>query len=303
MLRCEIVQDLLPLYTENMVSPYTAQEVNCHLAGCPKCSAKFKEMSAAAPNVQMRMDTAQQFVNYQKKTKKKTILPVIIIAAIVTFLIFIGSVVAILALVGAFSFNPVTSENYHFLEYDPFVDFNLDEDKQNYSQYMGENALKEYRNKLAMDESIFPAELTEEMEVLNYKMLYHNPFDQQYLSYLTVTYSPEDYEKEIQRLNAYESTKYKGIYGVTGFNGGEPLAVYTDEYHGFVYAINTPDTENTITYCELIFCNYFMDVEYEDFMPIEYLPDGFDATNENPYRKKTLEEEGIEDIYRALLYN
>ena len=64
MLRCEIVQDLLPLYTENMVSPYTAQEVNCHLAGCPKCSAKFKEMSAAAPNVQMRMDTAQQFVNY-----------------------------------------------------------------------------------------------------------------------------------------------------------------------------------------------------------------------------------------------
>ena len=73
MLRCEIVQDLLPLYTENMVSPYTTREVNCHLAGCPKCSAKFKEMSAAAPNVQMRMDTAQQFVNYQKKTKKKNI--------------------------------------------------------------------------------------------------------------------------------------------------------------------------------------------------------------------------------------
>lgn len=301
MLRCEIVQDLLPLYTEKMVSPYTAQEVNSHLAGCPECSAKFKEMSAAAPNVQMRMDTAQQFVNYQKKTKKKTILPVIIIAAIVTFLIFIGSVVAILALVGAFSFNPVTSENYHFLEYDPFVDFNLDEDKQNYSQYMGENALKEYRNKRAMDESIFPAELTEEMEVLNYKMLYHNPFDPQYLSYLTVAYSPADYEKEIQRLNAYESTEYKGIYGVTGFNGGEPLAVYADEYHGFVYAINTPDTENTITYCELIFCNYFMDVEYEDFMPEEYLPDGFDATNENPYRKKKLEEEGIEGIYSDLL--
>ena len=179
MLRCEIVQDLLPLYTENMVSPYTAQEVNSHLAGCPKCSAKFKEMSATAPNVQMRMDTAQQFIDYQKKAKKKTAVPVIIIAAIVIFLIFIGSFVAILALVGAFSINPVTSENYRILEYDPFVDFNLDEDKQNYSLYMGENALKEYRNKRAMDESIFPAELTEEMEVLNYKMLYHNPFDPQ----------------------------------------------------------------------------------------------------------------------------
>ncbi len=291
MLRCEIVQDLLPLYTENMVSPYTAQEVNSHLAGCAECSAKFKEMSATAPNVQMRMDTAQRFVNYQKKTKKKTIVPVIIIAAIVVFLIFIGCCIATLALVGVFTYETASSENVHGLGQSPFADFTIDEDERNYSRYMGENALEEYRNKLDMDESIFPAELTEEMEVLNYKMLYYNPFDQQYLSYLTVTYSPEDYEKEIQRLNAYESTNYKGIYGVTGFNGGDPLAVYTDEYHGFVYAINTPDTENTITYCELIFCNYFMDVEYEDFMPIEYLPDGFDATVENPYRNKMLREQ------------
>lgn len=36
-------------------------------------------------------------------------------------------------------------------------------------------------------------------------------------------------------------------------------------------------------------------------MPEEYLPDGFDATNENPYRKKKLEEEGIEGIYSGLL--
>ncbi len=291
MLRCEIVQDLLPLYTENMVSPYTAQEVNSHLAGCAECSAKFKEMSATAPNVQMRMDTAQQFVNYQKKTKKKTIVPVIIIAAIVVFLIFIGCCIATLALVGVFTYETASSENVQGLGQSPFADFTIDEDEQNYSRYMGENALEEYRNKLDMDESIFPAELTENIKVRNYKMLYYNPFDPQYLSYLTVTYSPEDYEKEIQRLNAYESTDYKGIYGATGFNGGEPLAVYADEYHGFVYAINTPDTENTITYCELIFCNYFMDVEYEDFMPIEYLPDGFDATVENPYRNKMLREQ------------
>ena len=291
MLRCEIVQDLLPLYTENMVSPYTAQEVNSHLAGCAECSAKFKEMSATAPNVQMRMDTAQRFVNYQKKTKKKTIVPVIIIAAIVVFLIFIGCCIATLALVGVFTYETASSENVQGLGQSPFADFTIDEDEQNYSRYMGENALEEYRNKLDMDESIFPAELTENIKVRNYKMLYYNPFDPQYLSYLTVTYSPEDYEKEIQRLNAYESTDYKGIYGATGFNGGEPLAVYADEYHGFVYAINTPDTENTITYCELIFCNYFMDVEYEDFMPIEYLPDGFDATVENPYRNKMLREQ------------
>ena len=116
MLRCEIVQDLLPLYTENMVSPYTAQEIGTHLSGCPVCAEKYREMSAASPNVQMRMDTAQQFVNYQKKTKKKTILPVIIIAAIVVFLIFIGCCIATLALVGVYSYDPEMTEEtmeYH----------------------------------------------------------------------------------------------------------------------------------------------------------------------------------------------
>ena len=297
MLRCEIVQDLLPLYTENMVSPYTAQEVGTHLSGCPVCAEKYREMSAASPNVQMRMDTAQQFIDYQKKAKKKTATPIIIIAVVISLL----SVIMAMIMISVLAFGLVKNSEpvlgtieYHdipSISNSPFADFTIDEDERNYSRYMGENALEEYRNKLDMDESIFPAELTENIKVRNYKMLYYNPFDQQYLSYLTVTYSPEDYEKEIQRLNAYESTNYKGIYGVTGFNGGEPLAVYADEYHGFVYAINTPDTENTITSCELIFCNYFMDIEYNDFMPIEYLPDGFDATVENPYRKKMLREQ------------
>lgn len=295
MLRCEIVQDLLPIYTENMVSPYTAQEVNNHLADCPECTAKYKEMSATAPNVQMRMDTAQQFIDYQKKAKKKTAVPIIIIAVVFSLLavIFVMIMISVLAF-GLVKYSGTTEIiEYHdvpSISSSSFVDFTIDEDERNYSQYMGENALEEYRNKLDMDESIFPAELTEEMEVLDYKMLYYNPFDQQYLSYLTVTYSPADYEKEIQRLNAYKSTKYKGIYGVTGFNGSEPLAVYADKYHGFVYAIETPDEDYTITYCELIFCNYFMDIEYEDFMPAEYLPDGFNATVENPYRKKMLDE-------------
>ncbi|MBO5342922.1 MAG: zf-HC2 domain-containing protein [Ruminococcus sp.] len=297
MLRCEIVQDLLPLYTENMVSPYTAQEVGTHLRGCPVCAEKYREMSAASPNVQMRMDTAQQFIDYQKKAKKKTATPIIIVAVVISLLSVIMAMIMISVLaVSLFKTTGMTEETIEYhdipsISNSPFADFTIDEDERNYSRYMGENALEEYRNKLDMDESIFPAELTENIKVRNYKMLYYNPFDQQYLSYLTVTYSPEDYEKEIQRLNAYESTNYKGIYGVTGFNGGEPLAVYTDEYHGFVYAINTPDTENTITYCELIFCNYFMDIEYNDFMPEEYLPDGFDATVENPYRKKMLREQ------------
>ena len=111
MLRCEIVQDLLPLYTENMVSPYTAQEVNSHLAGCAECSAKFKEMSATAPNVQMRMDTAQQFIDYQKKAKKKTATPIIIVAVVISLLSVIMAMIMISVLtVSLFKITGITEE-------------------------------------------------------------------------------------------------------------------------------------------------------------------------------------------------
>lgn len=52
---------------------------------------------------------------------------------------------------------------------------------------------------------------------------------------------------------------------------------------GFVYALT--DNENRIIYVELIFCNYFYDLDYKNMIPEEYLPDGFDATLDNPYSK------------------
>ena len=65
--------------------------------------------------------------------------------------------------------------------------------------------------------------------------------------------------------------------------------MYADDYSGFVYAIHTPGRENTITYVELIFCNYFYDLDYKEYIPEEYLPLGFDATMDNPYQKQELE--------------
>ena len=42
-------------------------------------------------------------------------------------------------------------------------------------------------------------------------------------------------------------------------------------------------------YVELIFCNYFYDLDYQEMIPEEYLPVGFDATRDNPYRREMLE--------------
>ena len=144
----------------------------------------------------------------------------------------------------------------------------------------GPNAAEEYRDKWEMDESIWPEKITADMDVKDYKMVCYDPWDAQYLGYLVVKYDDSHYAAEAQRLEQYNSTEYKGYYGVTGKKDYELLAIYADSYNGFVYAM--ADKDNTIIYAEQIFCNSFMDLDYEKYMPREYFLDGFDATEDNP---------------------
>ena len=139
-----------------------------------------------------------------------------------------------------------------------------------------------------MDESIWPRKITETMNVRDFKMVYYNPWDAQYLGYLVVDYTPEEYAEEEDRLRNYTSTEYKGYYGVVEEKTHELLAVYADPYNGFVYALT--DGKSRIIYVEEIFCNYFMDLDYQKYIPEEYLLDGFDARTDNPYRKKMMHE-------------
>ena len=209
------------------------------------------------------------------KSKLKTILAIaglILVAMILRYVVVGGGVLALL------------SWAYVQSEIEENTDITL------YNQFMGENANEEYRSKCGMDESIFPESITEDMSVQDYKMVYYNPWDPQYLSYLVVEYDEEQYQAEVKRLKQYPSEDYIGIYSVTGFDEKyELLAMNSDQYYGFVYAIT--DNENTIIYVELIFCNYFMDLEYNDYIKKEYLPIGFDATLDNPYEKKMMGEQ------------
>ena len=164
-----------------------------------------------------------------------------------------------------------------------FTKVEVNTDINKYNDFMGIYADDKYDNKWGMDEEIFPKTITNDMKVKDYKMVYYNPWDAQYLSYLVVEYDSNNYKKEVKRLKEYNSTEYKGYYGVTGFSKYTLLAMYADSYNGFVYAIT--DNENTIIYVELIFCNYCFDIEYKDYIDEKYLPDGFDATYDNEYLK------------------
>ncbi|MBR0414256.1 MAG: hypothetical protein IJI67_04205 [Clostridia bacterium] len=64
-----------------------------------------------------------------------------------------------------------------------------------------------------------------------------------------------------------------------------------DSYNGFVYAIkdNAVTETNRVIYVEIIFCNYFLDLEYEKYIPQKYLPPGFNAHMDNPYQTKEFE--------------
>ena len=50
-LSCHVVEDLLPLYLDGVVSEATGQDIEEHLAGCPACAAKLEELHAPVPEL------------------------------------------------------------------------------------------------------------------------------------------------------------------------------------------------------------------------------------------------------------
>jgi len=274
---CNIIQDLLPLYVEQLVSEKSKIEIEEHLKECSQCTKVYEEMNMPKPHIQYSREPAESFRKYVKNKKRRLGIKIAVITALVVMTIVMIRLIAVGALV---AFLALDGEKAEVLE---------DTDISHYSWYIGENAGEEYAEKWGMNEDIFPEEITNEMRVTDYKMVYYNPWDAQYLSYLVVEYEENNYQTEVKRLNNYASTDYIGYYGSDSFmNGYKLLAMEADPYYGFVYALGTD--KNSIIYVELIFCNYFMDIDYESMIPEEYLPVGFDATKDNSYRKQQLGE-------------
>lgn len=158
-------------------------------------------------------------------------------------------------------------------------------DTAKYQEVIGINAVKEYKDKWGMSEEIFPKSI-ENLNVKDFKMVYLDAWDKQYLSYLVVDYEDDEYNREIERLTNNGIEDYIGYYSVTGFTKYKLVALESDSYQGFVYALT--DSNNRIIYVEMIFCNYFYDIDYQKEIPSEYLPNGFDAKVDNAYKNKML---------------
>lgn len=279
-MECEIIRDLMPLYAEKIASVKSGEAVEEHLQECAECRRIYENMLAPAPQVQFQTQPQESFQKYVKRKKRSYGLKVALItlaSVLAIVVLYFTVVVRIVSFLVTLTMETASVE--------------VDTDVTHYERYMGDTAEEKYRSKLGVDDSIFPQEITADMKVLDYKMVYYDPWDPQYLSYLAVEYGDADYAAELERLAGCAQEDCTGFYGAQGFAPAyEVLAMEIDEqdHHGLVYALGAGD--DRIVYVELLFCNYFMDLEYEEYIDAAYLPVGFDAASGNAQRREIMGE-------------
>ena len=76
-MKCEIAQDLLTLYAEDLCSPETASELKAHLTGCSTCSQKLamykSEIVEKIPPSETSISEDIEKLKPMKKIKKKLV--------------------------------------------------------------------------------------------------------------------------------------------------------------------------------------------------------------------------------------
>ena len=84
---CSMIEDLLPLYVENLVSEETKKQIEEHLKQCNKCSTLLKKMQqnevfnlqkSEQPNTEIREKEIKCIKNIKKKITFKIIISIVI---------------------------------------------------------------------------------------------------------------------------------------------------------------------------------------------------------------------------------
>lgn len=274
---CDLIKDLLPLYHDEVCSKESKNAVETHIQECEGCREYYSAINTSDVVEDVTYDEERE--RKKSKTLKRIKRGFIIIGIIIVLVVLLIVVVPLLPILFAI----VYLVGGYYLTV-PEVDTNV----ANYSQYFGENATENYGDPWGMDLTIFPSEIQDDMSVQDFIMVYYNPFDAQYLSYLVVSYEDDAYEQELKRLESYRSIEKWDYFGATGFAEQYNLVAMHARYNkGFVYAL--ADGEGTIIYVELLPCRYFYDLDYEKYIPNEYLPIGFDARHGNAYQIERME--------------
>ncbi len=284
---CDLVKDILPLYHDSMCSVESRNVVREHFMECAGCKRYYDELCQADVVAAMSFDNdiqmkkAQDIKNVNKIIRKQHLMWIIPMV-----------IVLVLFLVLGFGFMAFLFQGSSQDQIEVYTDINR------YEDFMSkEGSGNEHEFKFGMEkyEFIFPDKITDDMNVKDYKMVTYCPWEREYLSYLVVEYDDADYDAEVKRLKSYEPMEYIGLYEITGFEDYTLLTIMSSENYGFIYALT--DDENTIIYVEMIFwAEHYSIKNYEQHMPADYFPEGFNAHESNETMEKVDEREAKENI-------
>ncbi|MDE5945903.1 MAG: zf-HC2 domain-containing protein [Oscillospiraceae bacterium] len=91
MMKCKIVQDLLPLYCDKLTSDESNEEIEKHLLECEGCNEIYENM-CEKEEIDIDIKKPEKDIKPLKKIKRSTVIKIItsvIISAVVLFVIFI----------------------------------------------------------------------------------------------------------------------------------------------------------------------------------------------------------------------
>lgn len=93
--QCEVIQDLLPLYIDNICSEESQRMVSEHLKSCNECKMLYDNMiqSVKQDSEEPELDSQKAFSAINRKWKMKKISIVCISVALTALFIFIGSMI------------------------------------------------------------------------------------------------------------------------------------------------------------------------------------------------------------------
>ena len=264
-LECHIVRDLLPNYIDHLTCDDTNKDIEEHMASCEDCSYKYKEMVSDVPVKYIdpfTMNNNKKQVSYLKKCLRWIVILAVIVAILVT-------AIAIYAI-------SINKAIFLLTEKEQKVYTSISD----YEHIYGVEG--KYKDEMIGYNNIFPDSIPESADVKDFYFEHSTSWDDSYLGLLVYSCDTEDFEREYQRLKEIDSSENSLIYSATGFPE-ELCAVYADEDYGYIYALADKDN-NQFIYVDIQFCNYFADINYEEIIPQQYLPYGFDAKEGNATR-------------------
>lgn len=91
---CNLIQDLIPLYVDGVVSPETTSTVKKHLETCSSCRKEYERLSGTLifpVSPSMSKENAHSLVSFKRRWRQKKII-VVCISVVMTLLILFMSV-------------------------------------------------------------------------------------------------------------------------------------------------------------------------------------------------------------------